>query len=391
MSAPLATEGEELRPTRRNAYIDNLRGWSIFGVVCVHFAGSFVNSGNAWSPSFYLGLTLNQIFSFAVPLFVFLSGYLAGASRKAPPTLWTYFQSRFWRVVFPYLIASTAAFFLLNHFQKWKLLPDVRSQITWLLEHLFYYGVEPTLYFIPLIILLYVLQPLLRALPAWIHQLPPLRNSQFFSLARVTLILALLFLALHVTLGINCYNGSLNYYNWGRPNPLFWMIYFFSGLHFKTLLSLFSRRVIMTSAIISMIVAASAMAFNAAYLTNRTAVGALFEHSNIDYAYVRPAILIFDLAMVALSSTGIALGWSMKAGLTAFLGRYTLEIYLWHILLLYYGAWRYAETLAACRQIPELIVIICIGTCFAIAGISHWIPRSIASLRKYRLSLTKLT
>ena len=65
----------------RNAYIDTLRGWSIFGVVCIHFAGSFVTKDSfAWSPSFYVGLVLNQVFIFAVPLFVFLSGLLAGAS-----------------------------------------------------------------------------------------------------------------------------------------------------------------------------------------------------------------------------------------------------------------------------------------------------------------------
>jgi surface polysaccharide O-acyltransferase-like enzyme len=70
----------------RNAYIDTLRGGSILGVVCIHFAGSFVTTDIfAWSPSFYLGLFLNQIFIFAVPLFIFLSGLLAGSSTKKQP------------------------------------------------------------------------------------------------------------------------------------------------------------------------------------------------------------------------------------------------------------------------------------------------------------------
>jgi len=371
-------------PHLRNAYIDYLRGWSIFGVVCVHFAGSFVNATNAWSGSFYLGLTLNQIFSFAVPLFVFLSGYLAGISSKNP-TLWTYYRSRFNRIFVPYFIASVAAFFLLNHWSTWLELPDAHTKLTWLSWKLFYYGVEPTLYFIPLIILMYVLQPLLKALPQWLHRLLPT-----FSVEHWVITLTSSLLILHVVLGINCFNGSLNYYDWGRPNPLFWMVYFFAGLHFRSLTSFISQRGYLSIALVSLIVAVGAMLWNGLQLTNPSIVGEHFEHNNLDYAYVRPVILIFDLAMTICLSTGIVLGWKFQAGKISFLGRYTLEIYLWHIIILYYGAWKYAETLAACRQIPELILIICAGTCFLIAGLYEWIPRAIRSLRQYRVSVTRV-
>ena len=69
----------------RNPYVDTLRGIAIWGVVCVHFAGSFISAKTAWTPVFYAGLTLNQFFSFAVPLFLFLSGLLAGWSQKKSP------------------------------------------------------------------------------------------------------------------------------------------------------------------------------------------------------------------------------------------------------------------------------------------------------------------
>ena len=74
-------------------------------------------------------------------------------------------------------------------------------------------------------------------------------------------------------------------------------------------------------------------------LTNRGVVGAHFEFNNLDYAYSRPQLLLFDLAMVGALSVGIALEWSWRASLVSYLGPYTLEIYLWHILLLYEGAW----------------------------------------------------
>jgi len=105
----------------RNTYIDTLRGGSILGVVCIHFAGSFVTTDSfAWSPSFYLGLFLNQVFIFAVPLFIFLSGVLAGSSTKVQ-SLSDYYRSRLWRIGFPYLLASIASFFLLNHYSTWQI------------------------------------------------------------------------------------------------------------------------------------------------------------------------------------------------------------------------------------------------------------------------------
>lgn len=374
--------------TGRNAYIDALRGWSIFGVVCVHFAGSFVTTDtNAWSPSFYLGLVLNQFFSFAVPLFVFLSGFLAGSSTRTV-TLGTYYAGRFRRIVLPYLAASIASFFLLNHYAEWLALPDMNARWSWLAAHVFYYGVEPTLYFIPLIIYLYVLQPALKALPGWLSRLTPARWG--FGPERSTLTLTTLFLALHAALGLACYRGALNYYDWGRPNPLFWMFYFFSGLHFRSLASFVARRGLAGWAGAALLAALAAMTWNGIQLTDRTVVGANFELNRLDFAYARPEMLVYDLGMVIFLAAGIAVGWNWRAGLVTYLGRFTLEIYLWHILVLYYGAWRYAEVLESCRQMPELIVLICTATCLAIAGIAGGVPRLLALIRGHRIVIVKV-
>jgi surface polysaccharide O-acyltransferase-like enzyme len=370
----------------RNAYIDALRGFSIFGVVCVHFAGSFANSGNAWTPSFFLGLGLNQFFSFAVPLFVFLSGLLAGlGSRKGPVRLREYYLGRLWRIGVPYLFASAAAFVWLNHLPEWQILPDGAARLAWLARKLGFEGVEPTLYFIPLILYLYLLQPLLKALPGWVARLTG------GSPERMALVIALLLLALHVTLGVLCFRNVLSYYVWARPNPLFWVFYFFLGLHFRALASFLSPRALRRAALAAAAVALGAMLWNGWHLLDRTVVGANFEFSALDYAYSRPVMLVFDLAMVVLLGTGVALDWPWRAGLVSFLGRFTLEIYLWHILVLYYGAWRYEETLAACRAQPELIVIICAATCLGIAGIFHGVPWLAERIRQYRLALIKVS
>ncbi len=368
----------------RNAYIDTLRGWSIFGVICVHFAGSFVTTDiHAWSPSFWLGLTLNQVFGFAVPLFLFLSGLLAGSSTKVV-ALGDYYRGRLWRIGFPYALASLASFFLLNHYAAWQALPDIGAKFTWLWQHVLFYGVEPTLYFIPLILQLYFLQPALKALPRWLNRLVPALSP-----AHCALLLTGLLLALHVTLGLLCYRGTLNYYVWGRPNALFWVFYFFAGLHFRSLAGLVSRRTLAVGGGLVLLVAAITMAWNGLQLSDRTLVGQNFELNRLDFAYVRPEMLIYDLAMVAGLAAGIALGWAPRAGLVAYLGRYTLEIYLWHILVLYYGAWRYADALASCRQIPELIVLICLASALLIAGATDGLQRLLAFVRSHRLVLVK--
>jgi peptidoglycan/LPS O-acetylase OafA/YrhL len=84
-------------------------------------------------------------------------------------------------------------------------------------------------------------------------------------------------------------------------------------------------------------------------------------------------------------AAGVALGLSPRAGLFSYLGRYTLEIYLWHILLLYFGAWQYPEVLASCRQMPELIVIICAAAALAIAGATDGLRRLINYLTTHRV------
>ena len=369
----------------RNAYIDTIRGWSIFGVVCIHFAGSFVTADTfAWSPSFYLGLTLNQVFIFAVPLFIFLSGVLAGSSRKTP-SLGDYFRSRFWRIGLPYLLASIASFYLLNHIAEWQALPGFGAKFTWLFQRLFFYGVEPTLYFIPLIIQLYLLQPALKALPGWLNRLVPA-----VSVARFALGLTGLLLALHLTLGLLCFRGTLNYYVWGRPNVLFWMLYFFAGLHYRSLVGALTPRQLRLLGCVALVVAVAAMAWNGLHITNRAFMGDHFERNNLDFAYVRPAMLLYDLAMVFGLSVGITLGWNPRAGISSYLGRYTLEIYLWHILVLYFGAWRYAEALASCRQMPELIVLICAATALAIAATTDGLSRLKTFVRHHRLVLVKV-
>ncbi|MBI2513683.1 MAG: acyltransferase [Opitutae bacterium] len=371
--------------TERNLYIDALRGWSIFGVVCIHFAGSFVTSDSfAWSPSFLLGLALNQGFIFAVPLFVFLSGLLASSSRREV-SLADYYRGRFRRIVVPYLVASLAAFFLLNHYLAWLDLHYAGRRAVWLLERLLLKGVEPTFYFIPMILQLYLLQPLFKALPRWLNRLSPALTTD-----RAALGLMAFFLALHVTLGVLCNRNVLDYYVWGRPNGLFWAFYFFAGLHFESVRHAVTPRLARAGRAIALLAAGLAVVWNFSMIFDIDVVGGSFERNRLDYAYVRPEMLIYDLAVVAILATGLLLGSTARRGLATYVGRFTLEIYLWHIIVLYYGAWRYAGAIASCRELPELIVVLAASATLLIAFAADGWYRLKDFVRHHRLRLVRV-
>jgi fucose 4-O-acetylase-like acetyltransferase len=166
-------------------------------------------------------------------------------------------------------------------------------------------------------------------------------------------------------------------------------VYFFTGLHFKTISAFFPRRRVLQLGGVALLVVIGALISDGRYLTDRSAVGANFEFNNLDYAYARPQLLLYDLAITGILSIGVALGWSWRPSLVSFLGQYTLEIYLWHILLLYEGAWRWAEVLESCRQMPELILIICGFACILLAGTKYTVTALTATIRQYRLVLVR--
>ena len=224
----------------------------------------------------------------------------------------------------------------------------------------------------------------MKALPGWLNRLVPAVSPGRFVFGLTGCLLAV-----HVSLGVLCYRGILDYYVWGRPNLLFWLFYFFSGLHYRTLTASISPHSLKIIGRTAFAIAVIAMIWNGLHATDRAVVGEHFERNGLDYAYVRPEMLIYDLAMVLGLAAGVNLGWNPRAGIFSYLGRYTLEIYLWHILVLYYGAWRHADALAACRQLPELIVVICAAAALAIAGATDGWSR-LKFFRHHRLVLVQV-
>jgi surface polysaccharide O-acyltransferase-like enzyme len=335
----------------------------------VHFGGSFATPSNAWTPSFYTGLALNQFFHFAVPLFVFISGLLAGPYRAHRQIgLATYYRERILAIGWPYLVASVAAFVLLGMRHQLAELATDSERFRWLLSRFFYYGIHPVFYFIPMILSLYLLKPLLSRLAPAIHQLMVHKWSSVTSLRTVMLRILAVLLALHLLLGVLGNRGIIDFYTWCRPNPLFWAVYFYFGLTFPEISKSVAPGKIgpWLGLAVGLIVVGYALDWTT--ITDTSVVGARFEHSKADYTYVNPVIMGVNL-LVCLVVAGLLVKGAEKYNPTlSFLGKHSLQIYLWHILVLYFIAWKYESVLNAIRNAPELIVVFAAFTAILIAS-----------------------
>lgn len=131
---------------------DDLRAIAIVGVVTIHGIIPMLHHGRG-SFAYNYGLLLNQLARFCVPLFLLLAGFLVTYHHdlKEPGAVGPFLRRRLWRVAVPYGV--------------WTFLGLLESRprgMGPLLRALFlgqgYYG---QLYFVPLIMQLYVLSPLL--------------------------------------------------------------------------------------------------------------------------------------------------------------------------------------------------------------------------------------
>jgi len=131
----------------RKAWIDQLRGIAIVGVVVGHSMDIY------WD---YLQPTVWQHMAFTIPWFVFLSGMANSLSARNKPiyslTSYVSYIGKRSTLLIPYTIASVIAYTVFHSF-----IIDVHEFID---QYLIFF-VQPTFYFINLILQLYLVFPLL--------------------------------------------------------------------------------------------------------------------------------------------------------------------------------------------------------------------------------------
>ena len=142
-------------PASRDEGLDSIRALAIFAVIGLHVVGFSFYSFPKYSPSWNLLLVLDQIFRFAVPSFVAVSGYVLASKYAHNAFVFTvFFKKRILRVLPLYFFFSFAIFYYTRF-----LYPEPHGAIP-LWKIIFLGKTDYHLYFVSMIFQFYLLFPL---------------------------------------------------------------------------------------------------------------------------------------------------------------------------------------------------------------------------------------
>lgn len=135
-------------------YIQVLRGIAILGVLMIHVTSNSESN---------LTLVIRQLVNYAVPLFLFIAGYLINTEKfNNKDYIKSFYKKRVLRVGIPYLIFSIIAFLLSEDLRKLSLAKKIFFLLTGQANSIYYY----ILVYIQLILLTPILIKLLNKIDA---------------------------------------------------------------------------------------------------------------------------------------------------------------------------------------------------------------------------------
>ncbi len=138
----------------RNYAIDFIRLFAILGVVAIHVSTAFIDRVTVpFSNYFFFYSFVNQVSRFAVPLFFLISGFLLASKYHSIVSPIDFYKKRLSKVLLPYFVWSLIYF--------WVIFPNPFADVfkKGFIEKLYFGSASYQLYFIPAIIVLYLLFP----------------------------------------------------------------------------------------------------------------------------------------------------------------------------------------------------------------------------------------
>lgn len=151
--------------------IDCMRTLSILAVLLIHTTTRVLEAGYYNLNLFSTTLFLNQISRFAVPLFIFISGFLLEVNNSMELNYLSYLKKRFTKILIPYIFWSLIYYFFVYTNNSENLL------MVFLKGNASY-----QLYFIPTICIFYLLFPLLHKMYKFIANIPVLAGLIYFQI-----------------------------------------------------------------------------------------------------------------------------------------------------------------------------------------------------------------
>jgi probable poly-beta-1,6-N-acetyl-D-glucosamine export protein len=198
----LIKKGKNMQQVRDTSF-DAFKGVAIIAVVAIHSIGySLMNpkfEPDLWS--YYLVIACRQLLNFAVPVFIFISGYWTPTNISSGKEYGAFLKKRIPRVLIPYMFWSLIILTIFSlsgqdlHFRE-------------ILTKLITGGAIGPYYFVILIIQLYLLTPLIQITDSKISGIISICLINLFSL------LSLYVLRLHQHTDIPLQNYALPFYSW---------------------------------------------------------------------------------------------------------------------------------------------------------------------------------
>ncbi|NOH16077.1 acyltransferase [Clostridium cochlearium] len=300
---------EKRRRVKREKIVemDMLRAICALAVVIIHTSGyTLINSAEG-SVSYNVSLSLNQIARFSVPLFLFLSGLGLGISYKKDESYFKFLRKRVFKIIPPYILWGSLYLILIQKNYDYK---------TW--GELFLKGdkVFYHLYYIPLIMTLYIIFPILYPL-----------------FKRIEGVIIFLLISLGVTYFAHYYNvPDLTLDIFSKRNAIFWNVYFISGVYISRKVNNLIRRTKTHKVkIVVIIIVCVICLIGESFISLNTG-------KSLDYSttFIRPSVMIYSyiVMLYVFSKT-----YNKKSILVKILGeisKSSFSIYLIHPMVLCY-------------------------------------------------------
>lgn len=142
----------------RQPQIDILKAFAIIGVILIHITSNAFALYPEKSAAWFAFVILDQIMRFSVPLFVALSGYtLAISDQKRHLAPYDFYLRRTFRIIPYYLAAAAVIYVYLSSISPWSQIKNPYP--FW--QIILFGRADYHLYFIPMIIQLYLIFPLI--------------------------------------------------------------------------------------------------------------------------------------------------------------------------------------------------------------------------------------
>jgi surface polysaccharide O-acyltransferase-like enzyme len=300
---------EKRRRAKREKIIemDILRAICALAVVIIHTSGyTLINSAEG-SVSYNVSLSLNQIARFSVPLFLFLSGLGLGISYKKDESYFKFLKKRVFKIIPPYILWGSLYLILIQKNYDYKNWVELFLKG----DKVFYH-----LYYIPLIMTLYIIFPILYPL-----------------FKRIEGVIISLLISLGVTYFAHYYNvPDLTLDIFSKRNAIFWNVYFISGVYISRKVNNLIRRTKTHKVKIVVILIICVIC-----LIGESFIG-LKTGKSLDYSttFIRPSVMIYSyiVMLYVFSKT-----YNKKSILVKILGeisKSSFSIYLIHPMVLYY-------------------------------------------------------